>query len=227
MRLSLSGLVLASASLLGCLGASSGRRLAHQGGDAEGAPRVEALPSLDVANEELTQEMRMARLLSAESLGLDPPVLPRDTSTASIAAWSDGELKAWLRQKQRSADEARRELDRAALQNHRQRIMAGALVGLVYEDLARVLLTLPIPSELASEPEIAAMYVDLLRSQASPYLLQSRQAYLACAGNADQVSELRHWSGFCQAREERLPSAGSEAPKTRRESKTTVTVLAP
>ncbi|MDB4976986.1 MAG: hypothetical protein JWN48_5327 [Myxococcaceae bacterium] len=195
-----------------------------------GQPRVEALPSLDVDPSALTQEMRMARLLSAESLNLDPPVRPRDTSTATIADWSDNELKAWMQAKNARAEAARKELDAAAQQNHRQRIMAGAMVGLVYEDVARTLLTLPIPAELSSEPEIAAMYVDILRFQAAPYLVQSRQAYSACAGNAEQMPSLRHWSDFCQTREEKLPvlnaAKGSAAPKSG-ETHTTVSVYEP
>ena len=150
----------------------------------------------------------MARLLSAESLNLDPPVQPRDTSTATIAEWSDHELKTWMQTKHASAEAARVELDRAAVQNQRQRIMAGAMVGLVYEDVARTLLTLPVPADLVSEPEIAAMYVDILRTQAGPYLLQARLAYTACAGNAEQMATLRHWSEFCLMRENQLPASG-------------------
>jgi len=196
------------------MSSSPGNRRAYQEGDAIGKPRVEALPSLDVDSKELTAEMRMARLLSAESLNLAPPVQPRDTSTATIADWSDHELKTWMQSKHASAEAARKELDRAATQNHRQRIMAGAMVGLVYEDLARTLLTLPVPAELVSEPEIAAMYVDILRTQAGPYLLQSRQAYAACAGNAEQLPELKHWSSFCLSREDQLPSSTLADQKT-------------
>lgn len=153
----------------------------------------------------------MARLLSADSLNLAPPVNPRDTSTAAIAAWSDNELKSWMQAKNAAAEAARKELDLAAVQNQRQRIMAGAMVGLVYEDVARTLLTLPIPAELSAEPEIAAMYVDILRTQAGPYLQQARQAYTACAGNAEQMPTLRHWSQFCLTREEKLPVSDRQA----------------
>ena len=177
-----------------------------QSGDAVARPSLEALPSLDVTRSELTPEMRMATLLSAECLNLEPPSPPNETSTAAIAAWSDAELKAWMREKHTRAEAARKELDRAAEQNHRQRVMAGALVGLVYEDFARTLLSLPVPAELSSEPEISAMYVDLLRTQAMPYLLQAHQAYVACSGNAEQLNPLRHWSSFCERREERLPA---------------------
>jgi hypothetical protein len=206
-------LTLASLGLLvGSMGCASSSTSAHprtfQPGDSAGQPSVEALPSLDVAQTELTPEMRMAALLSAECLNLAPPSQPSDNSTASIAAWSDQELKAWLREKHARAEAARRELDRAAEQNQRQRVMAGALVGLVYEDVARTLLRLPVPSELSSEPEIASMYTELLRTQARPYLLQAHHAYVACSGNAEQLTPLRHWTRFCEQREERLPTSG-------------------
>lgn len=198
------------ASLGGC--AAQHQVVRSQPGDAFSRPSMEVLPSLDVAQSELTPEMRMASLLSSESLLLAPPSGPRDDSTAAISDWSDSELKTWLQEKHVRAEAARKELDRAAQQNHRQRVMAGAMVGLVYEDLARTLLALPIPRELASEPEIAAMYVDLLKRQASPYLLHAHQAYVACAGNAEQVSGLHHWSQFCEQREERLPTSGLDQP---------------
>jgi len=202
-----SAVVFASFGLLACAGTASSPSRTYQEGDPAGAPSVEALPSLDVDQNKLTQEMKMARLLSAESLNLEPPVRPRDTSTATIADWSDNELKTWIEAKNRAAEAARKELDLAAVQNHRQRIMAGAMVGLVYEDVARTLLTLPIPAELSAEPDIAKMYVDILRTQAGPYLTQAKAAYSACSGNAVQVPALKHWSSFCLERGERLPDA--------------------
>ncbi|MDB4987777.1 MAG: hypothetical protein JWN04_2955 [Myxococcaceae bacterium] len=228
MRISFSVLAFTSVGLLGCASTAASSRRTYQEGDPTGQPRVEALPSLDVDQSALTQEMRMAKLLSAESLNLSPPVRPRDTSTATIADWSDHELKSWMQAKNNSAEAARKELDLAATQNHRQRIMAGAMVGLVYEDMARTLLTLPIPAELSSEPEIAAMYVDILRTQAGPYLMQSRQAYAACSGNAKQMPALQHWSEFCLTREEHLPAAAPITPAESREkqgaTETTVSV---
>jgi hypothetical protein len=179
-------------------------------GDARGRASIEVLPSLDVSDAELSDQMRMARLLSAESLELPAPAIPEDRSASSLARWSDHELKVWVGAKLKRAEDARVELDRAALENHRQRILAGALVGLVYEDVARTLLVLPIPKELESEPEIGAIFRELMEKQAAPYLFHARLAYAACAGNASAMSTLTHWSDFCSAREESLPRA-SEA----------------
>jgi hypothetical protein len=166
---------------------------------------MEVLPSLDVVDEALTPEMRMARMLSAESLALTPPAVPADTSAAQLTAWSERELKPWLQEKQRRADAAREELDRAAVQNHRQRIVAGALLGLVFEDVARELLQVPVPRELASEPEVAGIFREVMMSQAAPYLLHAKLAYNACAGNAGGLASMGHWSTFCSGRAESLP----------------------
>ena len=203
-------IVLATA-LVALLSCARGGQLAprtYQEGDAQGLPRLEALPSIDVDPSKLTPEMRMAQMLSAECLNLAPPTLPGDLSSSTISAWSQQELESWIRRKHQRAQEARKQLDLAAVQNQRQRIMAGAIVGLVYEDVGRTLLSLPVPVELISEPEIAAMYVDVLRGQAEPYLRESRLAYGACAGNAQQLDRLAHWWDFCVAREDMLPDTG-------------------
>ena len=197
-------LLLGGACAGGC--AASAKPVKYAG-DAAGQPAIETLPSLDVADSELTQEMRMARLLSAEALELPQPSVPTDRGAQALSSWSEGEFKRWLTAKQDRADAARAELDRAAIQNHRQRIMAGALVGLIFEDIARTLLKVPAPAELDSEPEISAAFQELLLKQAEPYLMQSRLAYAACAGNAQGMSSLGHWADFCSSRRQALPSA--------------------
>jgi hypothetical protein len=190
-------------------------------GDVQGPPRVEALPSLDVDEQDLTKEMRMARMLSEESLNLPAPALPSGRTADDIQRWSEDTLASWLGRKQERAEAARAELDVAALQNQRQRIVAGALVGLVYEDVAQGLLRVPAPRELESEPEILAMYHDLLQQQAEPYLNHAKLGYDACAANAHALASLEHWSAFCGGRSGQLPSLRTLAPG---ESETSVTV---
>jgi hypothetical protein len=189
----------------GCAAGQANKKKAVYVGDARGRASIEVLPSLDVPESELTAEMRMARLLSAESLELPAPTLPGDRSAAQLSDWSDSQLKDWLSEKQQRAEAARAELDRAAAQNHRQRIVAGALVGLVYEDIARTLLSIPLPAELDTEPEVADLFRELMAKQAAPFLLHAELAYTACAGNAAGLESMAHWSEFCERRGEGLP----------------------
>ena len=135
-----------------------------------------------------------------------------------LGAWSDGTLAAWLERKTHTVEAARRELDQAAEESHRQRIIGGAIVGLMYEDVGRTLTSLPVPTELDDEPEIQDVYRDVLSGQARPFLQHARRAYSACAQNAIRPNTMRHWSRFCAAREERLPGA----PEERLESGETV-----
>lgn len=196
-----------------CVGCASQANKGPQfAGDARGDATMEVLPSLDVVDDALTPEMRMARMLSADCLELTPPSAPTDHSAAQLTEWSDHQLKSWLMEKQRRAAAARQELDRAAVQNHRQRILAGALVGLVFEDVARDLLELPAPSELEDEPEVSKIYREVVMSQASPYLVHARLAYEACAGNAQGLATMGHWGDFCSRRAEALPTQQSDAP---------------
>jgi hypothetical protein len=194
------------AGLLGACAAQQVQPRVLATGDTDGPPSIEGLPSLDVEEEKLTREMRMARMLSEESLNLPHPVLPQGRTALDLEAWGESTLRPWLEHKHRSIAAARQELDRAAAQNQRQRIVAGALMGLIHEDVARVLLELPVPAELDAEPEVRAVYRELTLRQAAPYLEQARLSYEACAGNARAIATLVHWSSYCRDRRDALPA---------------------
>ncbi len=192
-------------------------------GDSEGPPSLEGLPSSDVPDAGLTREMRTARRLSEESLNLGQPAAPASRSAEAVSDWSEHTLGPWLERKQSSAQAARLELDRAAAQSERQRIMAGAMVGLVYEDLVRALLSVPSPKELDSEPEIKAIHREVVFKQATPYLMHAKLGYDACAANAKSVPSLAHWSSFCSARSEQLPPLEESAPGANGQTDVSVT----
>ena len=101
--------------------------------------------------------------------------------------------------------------------------MAGALVALMYEDVARIIRRVPVPDELRSEPEIATVFREVIDAQARPYLDHARRAYRACALNSRGHSELRHWMRFCQERGADLPTPLAELQS----GETTVEVIAP
>lgn len=173
---------------------------------------MESLPDADVREEAFTRHMREGLTLAAESFLVPSPELPRERAAYDLQRWSDEVLAPWLERKMATIEAARRELDRAAEENHRQRIIGGAVVGLMYEDVGRALRAIPPPRELDDEPEIRALYHDVLRSQARPFLSHAGRAYRACAGNAVRPQGMRHWRRYCQARRERLPDAEVETP---------------
>ena len=96
---------------------------------------MEILPDAE-GREEFTQRMRFAWLLTQESFELEAPAQPgAECDFQELEAWSEQTLRRWLNQKNRLVEAARAELDLAAEENHTQRVWAGALVGLMYEDV--------------------------------------------------------------------------------------------
>ncbi|MFW6050559.1 MAG: hypothetical protein ACODAU_05265 [Myxococcota bacterium] len=175
-------------------------------GDPAAEPTMEALPEPDVPREDMTRRMRFAWLLAEQSFELPDPPPPPSPTMAQLQRWSDTHLEPWLARKSDLVEAARNELDVAAEQSHRQRIVAGALVGLMYEDVLRVLDGVPVPRELEDDPEIREVYREVVEFQAAPYLHHARNAYRACSANAVRPRGMRHWSAFCAARLDRLPA---------------------
>lgn len=212
------------AACMGC-GASTGateQTAADRAGEPEAAPSMECVPV--AASDVATEHMQFAWLLSEQSFELaDPVPPPGDSDTQTVQEWTGGPLRQWLEQKNELVEAARAELNLAAEEGQAQRVMAGGLVGLMYEDVARVLLRVPMPQELRDEPEIATVFQDVIDAQARPYLGYAHRAYDACAQNARQDEGYSHWGHWCAARESRLPLTREEGM----EEGTTVEVIPP
>lgn len=183
-------------------------------GRSEGPPSMQCLPETDVTEEAYSEHLRRGLELAEASFTFAPPTPPASRAAGDLTEWSSGPLRAWLEQKTNAILAARRELDLAAEEDHRQRILGGAVVGLMYEDIARVLRSVPAPVDLEEEPEILTIYQDLVRSQARPFLELSRAAYRACSLNADHPEGMRHFSTFCRERLDQLPEP--DAPRAGR-----------
>lgn len=190
-------------------------------GDPTAPPGFASLPPIEPTA--LSERMRFGWLLTEESLALEAPPLPQGRSATTVFAWADGEFRTWLGRKQRTVEAARRELDRAAVESHPQRILAGALVGLLYEDVSRSLLEIPVPEELLREPEILVVYHEVRAGQASPFLEHARRAYRACALNAVGNERFDSWRRYCSIRRDRLPEGRAEVPLASGETEVTVT----
>jgi len=172
-------------------------------GDVEAAPDTSALPSAERAR--YSERMRFGLTLARESLAIPDPQPPDRHELALLESWASESLRPWLERKSHTVEAAREELDAAAEENHRQRIVAGAVVGLIYEDVGRGLRRIPLPDALEDDPEAAQLFDDVLDGQAAPFLRHARRAYEACAQNARHPDDMEHWSPFCAGRADRLP----------------------
>jgi hypothetical protein len=176
-------------------------------GRSDGEPSMECLPDPDVVDESFTMHMTRGRDLARASFEVPDPAFPTDHTAAALSAFAEGALRTWIEQKTHAVDSAREELDLAAEENHRQRIMGGAIVGLMHEDIGRIISRMPVPDDLANEPEILAAFEHVVQGQAAPYFRLARQAYRACSLNAVSPTSMQHWSRFCRERMDNLPDA--------------------
>lgn len=189
-------------------------------GNTDGPPRMTCTPT--PSRDDWSERMEFAWLLTEQSFQLEAPTPPpRGSRTRDIQVWSEGELRSWLEEKMHLVEAAHEELNLAAEERHEQRVIAGALVGLMFEDLSRVMLDVPAPSDLLSEPEILRAFEDVVYANAEPYLLHSKRAYEACALNTRGHAHLSAWGEFCSGRRAGLPSERLESGA----SETTVEVI--
>jgi len=222
MRLSVATALFA---LAGCA-SGGGTPNAASAGAPEAPPSMECLPGVDTdARADFSPSMTFAWRLSEDAFELADPSPPsRDAETATVQSWTEGPLLEWLQQKNRLVEAARSELNLAAEGSHDQRIMAGALVGLLYEDVARVLLDVPLPRDLRNEePIVVEAFEDVVEAQARPYVEHAKRAFRACAANARPYDHRHAWAHFCSARAANLPLLREQ----REAEGTTVEVIAP
>lgn len=186
----------------GCGAAHAPVRYGRENGDTHGVPSMAALPALDAAG--YTDRMRHGLALAADTFAIELPAPPAETRGGALQAWTDGPLAEFVGRKSTALGDARHELDAAADESSTQRILGGAVVGLMYEDAGRALRGIPLPAELSNEPLIAETFRDVVAAQASPYVEEARRAYHACAENA-RIHEDGRFAHFCDGRRRALP----------------------
>jgi hypothetical protein len=183
-------------------------------GDPDAAPSLAVLPDAvqNVASdtERVHQGMMMARQVFAKLM----PSPPADRSYASLQAWVEEQVAPWVEQRRDSVDETRFQFALGEQSRPADAVVAHAVLGLLHEDTALALSSIPSPTELDTEPEVAAMFRDLIRGQAQPFVNAARSEFADCANTGYRLGDdLRRWAEFCHARFDRLAPAATPAAK--------------
>lgn len=173
-------------------------------GDIAGAPSLASLP---LPEAELTPLLGEACALASSAFALASPTPPAETASFSeVQAYMSGPLAAWSEEKRGHIERARELLDNRATQGGEARVAAAAMLALLYEDLARGQLAVPVPQAFVeSDPEAAGVFRYVVESAAQSSLDLARRAYQACTSHAQAVDALHGWARFCSERRARLP----------------------
>ncbi len=196
--------LVAAAGCGATLGAGDAPATALHPGDPSAAPGLRALPELPAAAAR-DGATHQGLLLARETFGHALPDAPADRAYTSLQHWVDTEVASWIEQRRAQIDATR---DRFALGGDPgvvARIVRHAVIGMLHEDTALSLGRLPAPSELDDEPDIAAMYRDIVRSQADAFVGAALRELRDCANEAYRgPADMRPWAEFCHARFDHL-----------------------
>lgn len=195
------------------LGACAGSAPRAQGAEAQalspgrpdGPPKLSALPSLPRGEQAGTERTRQGLLVMREAFDAVLPESPAEASYDNLQHWVDGAVVDWIGRRNAKLEQARFEFGVGREPTPAEHIVALAATGLLQEDTARQLATIPSPAELQGEPMVQEVYRDVIRAQARPFLSSALVRYRECADEAhDGPEALRHWAGFCDGRFQRL-----------------------
>ena len=170
-------------------------------GDPAAPPTLRALPEIDRAR---TKQLHRGLAQAGEVLASPLPAAPADRVYIELAAWVEEDVANWVVARRDAVEETRFQFSTSARSDAAARVIANAVIGLLQEDTARSLSAIPVPAELDSEPEIAALFRELVDTQAAPFLQAARSEYARCADVGEDAEEMERFVRWCTARAERL-----------------------
>jgi hypothetical protein len=198
--------------IAGCAGSVSAdrqERIAMRVGDATAPPSLRALPEIDKPR---SKQLHRGLAQAGKVFGSPLPAAPADRVYIELAAWVEEDVANWVIARRDAVEETRFQFETSAKSDPTAQVIANAVVGLLQEDTARSLSAIPVPVELDSEPEIAALFRELVDTQAAPFLAAAKTEYQRCETGADDADGLERFARFCATRAERLlrPAAASQ-----------------
>lgn len=182
---------------------ASGSEAASSGG-AEGAV-LGPLPPIERGSSADTPRTHQGLLIARATLDAAMPEPPLDRSYAALQRWVDTDVVAWVERRRAQTQEVRERFELEGEPNESELAVSRAVIGVIHEDTARALRSIPAPAELETEPEIAAMYRDIVSVQADAFLNSALVEFRDCANGAYRAEDdMRPFALFCHERFDHL-----------------------
>ncbi|MBZ0118416.1 MAG: hypothetical protein K8H88_15550 [Sandaracinaceae bacterium] len=164
--------------------------------ESEVAPRLESIPTLAAhfsgAVAEILSEARGA-------LSLRLPRLSPRADSRKAADWAERRFAPWVTDRARAMSATERAAYSLYLGAGREGALAAAIVAVVYEDFVRVATRVPVPHDLARDPDLRAAYLGAFREAFAPTASVAENAYERCRSTATGAGESA-LAAFCEAR---------------------------
>jgi hypothetical protein len=170
-------------------------------GDVTAPPSLRALPELGEAR---SSQLQRALSLAGQVFAAPLPPPPVERKYDALSAWVENDVAHWIAQRRDAVEETRFQFN-SSDPEPATRVIVCAVIGLLHEDTAYQLALIPQPQELDNEPEIAAMFHELVHGQAEPFENAALTEYRQCKAAGEELGGASmRFAHFCQQRRDRL-----------------------
>jgi len=161
------------------------------------------VPQPATARTDMSPTLQEVWTLVEQAVEVRPPDPPDDASEEAIEAWAEGPFAAWLAVRQEANVRAQALVATLGEDSADERLVAAALFGYMYEDMASSIRGAPVPESIASDPELLGIYVETLHAVLDPVARLAAEAYLICRELAlaeEPESGWQEWAEYCDGR---------------------------
>lgn len=159
-------------------------------------PHDAELAGLEVPGllEERSDAMRQLWELSEQALSLDPPDPPGERGLEAVNGWMRSTLQSWIERKTFAVQAAEAPL---ADVTEEEEAPAGALVALLYEQLARQLASIPLAREVEADPAVQQRFSRSVEDRVLPLVGRALEGLALCRERSTLPWQQR-WRAFCE-----------------------------
>lgn len=176
------------------------------GAAAPRTARIEPLPALPFALEDGPRELETAWGRADALLSEPAPIPPASFATLEEAGtWSNETLLPWAHQFLERMSAITDPLAGAVALDRTLRVFAASIAAALYERLLQVLLHVPVPDEIAGDPELVTQYREAFGAALGSTVDDTRGLLAECVDAAPEREGAEAWGADCAGRAERLP----------------------
>ena len=162
------------------------------------------VPQPAVAREQLSMELQAVWDAVERVVHVRAPEPPEEASEEAINAWADGPFAEWFTRRRTEMERLGTEVATLAQRSPppHEVIIAAALLGYAYEDMAAGVRGAPIPEALAADQELLAIYVNALTEATRPIAQEATRGYAHCVRvfSENDDGAWAEWGQYCDDR---------------------------
>lgn len=161
------------------------------------------VPAPAIPREALSEPLQALWSEVEETVAIRPPDGPSAATEEALTAWSEGPFAEWITARREALAEAVALSEAVPDEPVHERAVAAALLGYALEELVAGMRGAPVPSDIAEDTELLAIYVSSLQAVLRPLASDAVLSYAYCQQRLlplGDESEWLPWRAYCVQR---------------------------